>query len=200
MAKPRVRDNFGKFQKYATVNITKQLQSIADEHEVIISKIVKDKLLKTYKENVLASYSPRSEKGIEVQEYNEYQKKREEKEHRRFHKKKLTYRHTGTFLRAIKAIKKGKTVKIVIDGAATYEDGTPVTKVYEYLTKGTSGGEETYAYKTKNGITGGRNYPTPEHNFEEWTQVQMLGFLNSLEADIKNGKYYTKRYLKKGVR
>lgn len=189
--KPKVRDNFGRFQKYATVHITKQLQTIADEHEVIISKIVKDKLLEVYKKNVITSYTPRSAKGLEVQEYNKGPST---------HKKKLTYRHTNTFLNAIKAVKDGKSVKIIIKADATYEDGTPVTKVYEYLTKGTAGGEKLYAYTIKDSTYGARNYPTPEHNFEEWTRVEMLGFLNSLETDIKNGEYYTRRYLKKGIR
>lgn len=191
--------NSSRWQKYATVLVTKQLEQIADNLEKDATEIVKDKLLETYKQNVLASYSPRSEAGFEAQDYNKKQKSREAKEgyKRRLHRKTLTYRHTGKFLEAIKAEVKDKTVKIVIDGDKTYDDGTPVTEVYEYLTKGTNGGDKTYAYQDDNGITGARNYPTPRHLFEEHTREQMKGFLDNFERNILNDKRYNKRIYKK---
>lgn len=190
--------NSSRWQKYATVMITKQLEQIADEVEKDATEIVKDKLLETYKTNVLASYSPRSEAGIEAERYNKYQKSREQKLGKRLHKKKLTYRHTNTFIDAIGVEVQDKIVKVVIDKDKTYEDGTPVTEVYEYLTKGTDGGEGTYAYKSNDEITGARNYPTPPHLFEEHTREQMRGFLDNFEANIKNDrKYNSRRYKKK---
>lgn len=187
--------NSSRWQKYATVLVTKQLEQIADSLEKDATEIIKDKLLETYKQNVLASYSPRSEAGFEVQAYNKAQKSREAKEgyKRRLHRKTLTYRHTGTFLDSIKTEVKDKTVKIVIDGTKTYDDGTPVTEVYEYLTKGTNGGDKTYAYQTDNGIMGARNYPTPAHLFEQHTKEQMKGFLDNFESNIKNDRKYNKR-------
>lgn len=193
-----LRDNIGRFQKMATIHITKQLEQTAADLEKDATVMVKDKLLETYKTNVLASYSPRSEAGIETKTYNDYQKRREEKYKKRLHKKTLTYRHTNTFLDAVKVKVEDKVVKIVIDGDTTYEDGTPATEVYEYLTKGTSGGDSTYAYQTKDGITGARNYPTPRHLFEEHTKEQMKGFLDNLEGEILNNKKYnSRRYTKK---
>ena len=50
-----LRDNIGRFQKTATIHITKQLEQIADNLEKDATEIVKDKLLETYKNNVLAS-------------------------------------------------------------------------------------------------------------------------------------------------
>ena len=193
-----LRDNIGRFQKTATIHITKQLEQIADNLEKDATEIVKDKLLETYKNNVLASYSPRSEAGLEAKEYNDYQKSREQKLGTRLHKKKLTYRHTNTFIEAVKVEVKDKYVKIVIDETKTYEDGTPVTDVYEYLTKGTNGSDGTYAYQTDDGITGAKNYPTPRHLFEEHTREQMKGFLDNFEGNILNDeRYNSRRYTKK---
>ena len=191
--------NSSSWQKYATVMITKKLNEIADDVEKDATKIIKDKLLETYKNNVLASYSPRSEAGFEVQAYNKYQKSREQKEgsKRRLHRKKLTYRHTNTFIEAIKVVSKNNYVKIVIDGSKTYDDGTPATEVYEYLTKGTDGGDKTYAYETDDGLMGARNYPTPKHLFEEHTREQMKGFLDNFESEIKNKKYSSRKFTKK---
>lgn len=190
--------NSSRWQKYATVLITKQLEQIADEVEKDATEIVKDKLLETYKENVLASYSPRSEAGIEAQEYNKSQKSKEAREgyKRRLHRKKITYKHTNTFIEAIKVEVKDKTVKIVIDKDRTYKDGTPVEKVYDYLVKGTDGGDRTYAYQQDGEIMGARNYPTPRHLFEEHTREQMKGFLENFKGNIENN-YNQRRYRKR---
>ena len=190
--------NSSRWQKYATVLITKQLEQIADEVEKDATEIVKDKLLETYKENVLASYSPRSEAGIEAQEYNKSQKSKEAREgyKRRLHRKKITYKHTDTFIEAIKVEVKDKTVKIVIDKDRTYKDGTPVEKVYDYLVKGTDGGDRTYAYQQDGEIMGARNYPTPRHLFEEHTREQMKGFLENFKGNIENN-YNQRRYRKR---
>ena len=161
-------------------------------------------LLENYKENVLASYTPRSEAGLEVQEYNKYQKSREQKLGTRLHKKKLTYRHTGIFLDSIYTEVKNKTVMVKIRDTQ-YPDGATTTQVYEWLTKGTEGSEKSYPYTQTSGndstnpdnySTGwSRNFPTPRHLFEEHTREQMKGFLASFEENIKND--YKKRKYKR---
>lgn len=196
--------NSSRWQKQATVLITKQLEQIANDVEKDATEIIKDKLLENYKENVLASYTPRSEAGLEVQEYNKYQKSREQKLGTRLHKKKLTYRHTGIFLDSIYTEVKNKTVMVKIRDTQ-YPDGATTTQVYEWLTKGTEGSEKSYPYTQTSGndstnpdnySTGwSRNFPTPRHLFEEHTREQMKGFLASFEENIKND--YKKRKYKR---
>ena len=196
--------NSSRWQKQATVLITKQLEQIANDVEKDATEIIKDKLLENYKENVLASYTPRSEAGLEVQEYNKYQKSREQKLGTRLHKKKLTYRHTGIFLDSIYAEVKNKTVMIKIKDTQ-YPDGATTTQVYEWLTKGTKGSDKPYPYikvtgkdatDPNNYSTGwARNFPTPRHLFEEHTREHMKGFLASFEENIKND--YEKRKYKR---
>ena len=192
-----IRDNFNRFQKYATINITKQLEKTAQDLEVNLTKVIEDKLLETYKTNVQQSYSPRTVGGMMDKLFNEQAKEAEQKDkeqgiNARHRRKKLTYRHTGLFLDSIYTKVDDKTVKIMI-ADNQYPDGTSTTKVHKYLTQGTEGGGY-YSYQSENGETYARNYPTPKHEFEEYTQLQMMGFLDSLEGDIKNGKYNSRRY------
>ena len=203
--------NSSRFQKYATVLITKQLEQIADSVEKDATEVVKDKLLETYKQNVLASYSPRSEAGQKVQAFNEAQKQREKEDketygiNSRRSRKKLTYRHTNTFVNSIYTEVKNKTVMIKIRDEQ-YPDGASTTQVYEWLTQGTKGSDKPYPYirvtgndatDSNNYSTGwATNYPTPRHLFEEHTREQMKGFLENFEANIKrdyNGRKYRKK-------
>ena len=178
--------NSSRWQKQATVLITKQLEQIADDVEKDATEIIK------YKENVLASYSPRSQAGIETQEYNAYQKSREQKLGTRLHKKKQTYHHTGIFIDSIYTEVNNKTVKIKIRDE-TYPDGASTTQVYEWLTKGTEGSDKTNPDNYSTGWA--RNYPTPPHLFEEHTREQMKGFLDNFGENIKND--YKKRKYKR---
>ena len=201
--------NSSRWQKQATVLITKQLEQIAEEVEKDATKIIEDKLLETYKENVLASYSPRSEAGQEVQAYNESRKQLEQEDKKlgiksRRGRKKLTYRHTNIFVDSIYTEVKNKTIKIKIKDEI-YPDGASTTQVYEWLTKGTKGSDKSYPYikvtgkdatDPNNYSTGwARNYPTPRHLFEEHTREQMKGFLENFQGNIKND--YNKRKYKK---
>lgn len=200
--KPRLRDNVGRFQKYATVHITKELKDIADEYKVNITTVVRDKLEETYKANVLASYAPRSMAGGEVASYNK-RKKAEEKEAEEEHKvktrlrrKKLTYRHTGTFLDSIDVVVEGDDVKVIIRDKK-YPNEKSTVDVYDYLTKGTEGdGESTgdYTYEVKGETEWAYNYPTPAHLFEEHTKVQMKVFLDNIRNELKDPKYSAFRY------
>ena len=201
--------NSSRWQKQATVLITKQLEQIAEEVEKDATKIIEDKLLETYKENVLASYSPRSEAGQEVQAYNESRKQLEHKDRElgiksRRGRKKLTYKHTNIFINSIYTEVKNKMVMIKIRDEQ-YPDGASTTQVYEWLTKGTEGSDKPYPYVKVTGkdatdpnnySTGwARNYPTPRHLFEEHTREQMKGFLENFQGNIKND--YNKRKYKK---
>ena len=185
MAKPKLRNNAGQFQKYATVYITKQLEDMAKELEVNITKVVEEKLLETYKNNVLLSYSPRSQKGREVKEYNE--------DPYRAHRKKLTYHHTGTFINSIDTEVDNKLVKVIIRDNQ-YENGKSTTEIYKYLTEGTVGGG-TYPYRDGGETKWAYNYPTPAHLFEEHTKLQMKGFLDNLNLkEYSNQRRYKKKW------
>lgn len=184
MKKPKLRNNVGQFQKYATIVITKELEQVAEETEVNVRLVVADKLKETYKQNLIASYGPRSEEGRYIVET---------------HKRKTsTYTHEHKLEEAINTIIDGKTVKVVIDESKTYDDGTPVTQVYEWLTRGTNPPKNSWYRHDLDSNEGTwtfyRNYPTPAHLFEEHTNVQMQGFVDSLANEIKQGKYTTYRY------
>ena len=182
MRKPQLRNNVGQFQKYATIVITKNLEQVAEETGVNVRRVIADKLKETYKDNLEASYGPRSTAGRQIS---------------KTHKKKTsTYTHEHKLKEAVETIIDGKTVKVIINNTKTYNDGTPVTQVYEWLTKGTTPPKNSYyPYKLQNGFTTFyRNYPTPAHLFEEHTSIQMRGFLDSLSNEIKQGKYTTYRY------
>lgn len=189
--------NSSKWQKYATVLITNQLKKMAKETETNVSQLVADKLKETYKRNVLASYAPRSKKGFEVEAYNQERKRLEDEDRKagikspRRGRKRKTYVHTGTFLESVHVKIEDHLIKVVISNDKPYDDGKLPTDIYKYLTKGTDGGG-TYAYHdSRNGgeLMWAYNYPTPKHLFEEHTREQMKGFLDTLETDIKAGKY-----------
>ena len=178
MAKPRLKNNIGQFQKYATVALTKHMQEVAEETGVNVRKVVADKLDETYKANVEASYSPRSPS------------------------RKSSYEHTDTFLENIYVDIDGDKVKVMINENAKYNQMSERTvgQVYKFLTEGTVGGgyypywsDEDDSLQSEP-VKYAYNYPTPAHLFEEHTKLQMEGFLQSLEGDIRNGKYNTFRY------
>ena len=199
--KPTLRDNFQRFAKNATINLTKGLQEEAERLQKDISKDIEKKLLETYKDNVIKSYTPRSEVGFKVAEYNAKRKQLEQEDRKkgimnsRRGRKKLTYRHTNTFLNSIDTSNDGKTVKIIIRDVK-YDDPTGINRsapkstveVHDYLTKGTKGGG-IYPYKKDGKTQYAPNYPTPAHLFEEHTQLQMNAYLDILKQDIESGRY-----------
>lgn len=216
--KPKMRMiNSSRWQKQATVLITKELEQIADKVGKDAAEIIKDKLYETYIKNVEASYTPRSEAGMEVKQYNDYQKSREKKEgnKRRLSRKTSTYQHTGKFLESIEAKiedtvsekgKKYKYVKIKIKDEI-HPSGKSTVQIYDWLTEGTDGGKKPYPYvrATKRNSTNpedystgwARNYPTPVHLFEEHTRNEMKAFLDNFGANIKND-YKARKYKRKG--
>lgn len=195
MARKRLRsqNKKGQFTKGVSILITKELKAAADACDIRVKAVVKDALEQKYKDNVLASYAPTSDKGKEIAEYNKTHKKRQLVSH---------YHHTGTFLRSIYAAIDGNTV-VIKQRPLKYDDGTSVETVHEWLTKGTTKTpkHDQYYFK-KDGKTILVDYhPTPIHPFELNTLIDMTGFMDSLAADIKqNGNKYYKRYLKKNAR
>lgn len=195
MPKPMIRNNAGRFQKYASVYLTKRLREIAEKTEHNVSEEVAKKLEETYKTNVELSYGPRSERGREVEAYNKSRKALEDEDRKlgikspRRGRKRKTYIHTGTFLGSIYTVIENHTVKIKFRNRSYPNGGKSVKEVYTYLTEGTKGGG-MYPYHDKRDPDGtvswAYNYPTPAHLFEEHTKLQMKGYLNSLERDIKS--------------
>lgn len=185
----RIRTNAGQFQKYASIKIVEALKQLSEDTKTNVQLVVADELEKKYKENVLGSYAPRTVEGRQVIEYNK-------STGQGGHKKKLTYRHTGIFLDSIYTAIEGDMVRVKIKDEQ-YPEGATTSQVYEWLTKGTMGDEESgkpYPYIKKSGDGWSRNFPTPRHEFEEYTMLHMKGFLESLANDVKNGKYTTYRY------
>ena len=145
------------------------------------------KLLETYKANVLASYHPRSTGS---------------------------YKHPdNTFINSIKVAIEDEPgigrnrVKIVLDNEAypttmvydksseTLEPRTVTVKdVYEFLTEGTRGGGYYYFRGKDKKWHQSYNYSTPAHLFEQHTQWQMKGYLESLNPkDFAKNKRYKRR-------
>lgn len=189
MAKSRMI-NSSRWQKQATILITKELQAIADDTGVNVRQVIADKLKESYKQNLKASYTPRSVKGWETMANNDFSDKK--------HKRKLTYHHTNTLYDSVYASIEGNYVRIRLRDNE-YDKGAghsvSVEEVYNYLTKGTNKHiGVNYAYTADGKTSGGINYPTEKHHFEDWTRLEMLGFLDTLNEDVKNGKYTTYRY------
>jgi hypothetical protein len=187
MAKPRMRMiNSSRFQKQATVLITKAIRDAASDTSVNVRKVVRDALEEKYRANLIASYGPRTKRGANAAEHYKI--------------KKSTYTNTHTLEAASHAIIEEPYVKIVIDDSITYEDDNREVnawQVYEWLTKGTNP-DKNSMYVAINKRTQKeelyRNVPTPKHPIEELTTVDMRGFLLSLKSDIANGKYTKYKY------
>ena len=164
----KVRDNFGRFQKYATVNLTKHLQEVANRTGNTLREDIAGKLLETYRDSVIASYIP-SRSTMRP------------------------YDHTGKLLESIGVKIEGTKVRIHIDGRRRYKEGPKskkVTKIYEYLTEGTDATNKLYRYTDSSGeIQYAYDLGTPEHNFEEVTQAHMLNYLQALRQRIEDGTY-----------
>lgn len=160
-------------QNDATKQVIKQLQDEAKKMNLNLTKIIEDKLLETYKTNVLHSYASRSTSG--------------------------GYEHTGRFLDSIYVKTEGNEIAVMIqdipyeqiksEDGIKYQQTKSTVDVHTFLTEGTKGGG-SYPYETSEGeIKYAHNNPTPKHMFEEHTIAQMDGFLDSLLNDIKDGKY-----------
>ena len=213
MASSHYRDNFGRWQKIVTVNITKKLMKEAEDMRIDLEQVVADKLKETHKANVVASYYPRARGEQEKVEYNKAKKAEEAEKNKgkygedrkRLSRKTLSYEHTGILEGAIdtKIEKKSRyesKVSIIIKPDPYPNDGhrdktITATQVYEWLREGTNGGGE-YWFVNKDGKRPtAYNYPTPAHLFEMHTSLQMKGFIDSLNLKdyARKQKYKIKK-------
>lgn len=174
MARSRLdlRDNFGRFQKYATVNLTKHLQKIADTTNKNLREDVAKKLEQTFKNNLEQSYRASGNSSD------------------------FSYTHTGKLLESIHSIVEEDKVRIVMD-ELSYPNGRTTSQVYEYLTYGvelTSGTTKPYHFKGSDGHwKTAESHSTPVHLFEDHTRTQMISYLETIKTDVKNKKYSKKR-------
>ena len=123
-----VRNRLGQFtgaQRWK-IKITKQLKDIAEEAEVRIKPIVRDKAEQVLRESIIESYQPATKKGKSVQDYNKTHK----------HQKSNTYHHTGLLASSIYANIEGDIITTNVRDRL-YPDGTSTTKVYDILKFGT---------------------------------------------------------------
>lgn len=213
MASSHYRDNFGRWQKIVTVNITKKLMQEAEDMRIDLEQVVADKLKETHKANVVASYYPRARGEQEKVEYNKAKKAEEAEKNKgkygedrkRLSRKTLSYEHTGILEGAIdtKIEKKSRyesKVSIIVKPDPYPNDGhrdktITATQVYEWLREGTNGGGE-YWFVNKDGKRPtAYNYPTPAHLFEMHTSLQMKGFIDSLNLKdyARKQKYKIKK-------
>ena len=154
-----VRDNFGRFQKQATINLTKRLQKTAAEVRKNIQETIATELKKIYIANIEASYTSSD------------------------------YIHTNTLVENIGVeieepnLSESKVKIVLMDGM--YPNGRTVSQVHEYLTKGTSSSNNTYKFYDEGDSVmpwkTAESHDTPKHDFELHTQLQMKGFLESLD-------------------
>lgn len=182
--------NSSRWAKHATVMITNELEAVAENTGVNVRLVIADRLKQSYKDNLRASYGPRSTQGEAVK-----------KTHKR---KTSTYTNTPILEDAVDTVIEGNYVKIVIDKSVVIDGDRNVDaeKLLKWLSEGTKGGSRKES-KNKNPSAGHYtddkgnwhyNYPTPPHPFEEHTANDMKSLLGSMRSDIKNGKYTTYRY------
>ena len=202
----QVRDNFGRFQKQATIRIAKQLDQLAKDVETNVKKDVAEKLEQCYKENVEQSYMVRSVGAAQDIYHNKLAKEAEASDRKqgviaRHRRARAPYEHTGKFLESIYVVIDGNKVQ-VRQRELTYPSysgkkrDVTTSDVYEWLTKGTNGGGH-YRFRNTSGYSKtAYNYPTPRHEFEEHTMVQMLGYLESLKNQLRSKKQIRMVYKK----
>lgn len=166
-----LRDNFGRFQRFATVNLTKQLQQVADTTGNNIREDLAKTLKEKYKENVLASYGPREGSAG------------------------FGYEHENLFYDHIEVKVEQDKVQIVVE-EANYPNGKSTLEVHDYLTYGTTPDntkKQEYRFQGDNGNWyTAKNYETPIHPFEDHTMNQMRAYIDSITSDVKNKKYSKK--------
>ena len=171
------------------IKLTKHLQKVADEAAVRIRPVVRDELEQTLRAEIYASYTPATEKGKVVKDYNESHK----------HQKTRLYHHTGILASSIHGTIDRDIIKAGPMDGVTYPDGTSVKDVYNYLKFGTTDtpNNDTYSY----GDGQFSKYIAQEpHNFEARTRAHMKQFMKDLSIELQTEagkKRYIGRYLKK---
>ena len=183
--------NSSRWAKHATVMITEELNAIAEDTGANVRKIIAIKLKESYRNNLEASYGPRSKRGVEAKETHK--------------RNKSTYTNSHDLEGAIDTVIEGDYVKVVVDKNVVYDADREVDaeKVLKWLKEGTKGGSNKKKSDKRNSGIGyytddqdrwHYNYPTPPHPFEEHTANDMRGLLASMRTDIENGVYTDYKY------
>lgn len=170
--------------------ISKALQDVADEAKIRIKPIVRDKLESELRYQIYASYTPATERGKQIQEYNESH------EHQKIH----AYHHTGLLASSVYATIEGDTVQANIRDQQ-YDNGTSTTEVYDYLKFGTTNTPKNDTYAYDNGTKFSKYISQDPHNFEARTREVMKQFVNDLSYELQTeagkqryiGKYKNKK-------
>ena len=171
----------GQFEKQLTILLTKKMKEEVDKISYGAKIALRNELEEQHKHDVYSTYAPIQESGKATAKYNA--------EHK--HQKKQPYHHSGLLIRSIHGVIDEDEVRIELDDA-TYEDGTSVRDVYEYLSHGTGSGKYNQyilgGYKSHTPFVPYTH--TPKHDFKRMTLDYMEGYIkNTLIPDIKNGKY-----------
>lgn len=171
------------------VIIQKYLENIANEARIRVKPIIRDELERTLRAEIYASYVPATKKGQETQEYNKTHK----------HQKVQSYHHTGTLTSSIHGTIDGSIVKAGPMEGITYEDGTPVEDVYNYLKFGTTDTPKKDVFNYGEGKFS--QYISQEpHNFEARTREYMNTFLKDLAIDLQqHPERYSEKYRNKRI-
>lgn len=170
-----------KIRRGIQIQLDKELTNTANDIGVRLRTRVRDKLEETYKRNIKDTYEPTGERGKAIKEYN--------KDPYNTHRKAANYHHTGLFLKSIHPYIDGNTIKIEIDDLK-YDDGTSTRQVYKWLTRGTRK-RPKYPYYPVEGPDAedtpwAKYVPTPKHNFNQLTVMDMNEYLTSLINDLEN--------------
>ena len=161
---------------------------IGEELAVRIRPLVRDELEETLRSKIYASYSPATEKGKVVKNYNETHT----------HQQTHPYHHTGLLLRNIRGVIEGNSAVVKVF-PEQYENGTTTSEVYDYLKYGTpekpkKAGVDSYYFDHKQSLS--PYIQQLPHDFEKETAIHMDRFLSNLANEIstknKNGKYTDK--------
>lgn len=189
-----VRNKRGQITSNRTIStkLIKALQEAANNAAIRIKPLVRDELEQTLRSEIYASYTPATERGKAIQEYNETHK----------HQKPQSYHHTGLLASSVYATIQGDVIQAVIKDKQ-YPDGASTTEVYDYLKFGTTDTpkkSDTYAYA--NGTEFSKYIPQEPHNFEARTREYMNEFLDNLLVELQTEKgkeKYIGKYLNKRI-
>lgn len=174
-------------EKIISKKLSKALLELGKEVAVRVKPLVRDELETELRHQVYASYTPATDKGKAIKEYNDTHK----------HQKPASYHHTGTLVSNIYCTIDGDIVAAKVRDAK-YDNGESAAKVYNYLKFGTTNSPKNDTYAYANGTKFSRYIAQEPHNFEARTREHMKIFLDELAGKLKNnpeqfyGKYLDK--------
>lgn len=161
-----IRDNVGRFRKYAGMYIKRQLASRAREIDENIRPDIRDELERTFRNNLYDSYSPITERGKSVKDYN--------KNHT--HQLASPYHHTGKLASSVYGAIEGNVVQIKVK-EKTYDNGKTTGQVMKWVLEGNTETPkyDRYYFTDKNGYKRLAEYVhMPPHKVAERTMDYMI--------------------------